>query len=61
VRWFVPATRLQLRLRRAALAAARLPLADRLVAAALVGKPTALIADLAGRQDAPALTAGGTT
>jgi 2-polyprenyl-6-methoxyphenol hydroxylase-like FAD-dependent oxidoreductase len=58
VRWFVPSTRTQLRLRHAALAAARLPLAERLVATALVGKPTALIAELAGRTAAPTLTAG---
>lgn len=55
VRWFVPSTRSQLWLRRAAFAAARLPVADRLLAAALVGKPTAIIADLAGRRAAPRL------
>lgn len=49
VRWFVPATRTQLRLRHVALALARLPFTDRLVASALVGKPTALIANLASR------------
>ncbi|GIJ45187.1 FAD-dependent oxidoreductase [Virgisporangium aliadipatigenens] len=43
VRWFAPTTRGRLRLRRAALAAARLPLADRLFANALVGKPSAVI------------------
>ncbi|WP_344129458.1 FAD-dependent oxidoreductase [Luedemannella flava] len=48
VRWFVPSTRSQLWLRRAAFAAARLPVADRLVAASLVGKPSAVIAELAG-------------
>ncbi|GAB1692867.1 FAD-dependent monooxygenase [Krasilnikovia sp. M28-CT-15] len=55
VRWFVPTTRTQLRLRHAALAAARLPIADRLVATALIGKPTAIIADLADRAHRPAL------
>ncbi|TDB72293.1 FAD-dependent oxidoreductase [Micromonospora sp. KC723] len=42
-RWFVPATRGGLRLRRAGLALAGLPLADRLVAAAVVGRPTRLV------------------
>ena len=55
VRWFVPSTRSQLWLRRAAFAAARLPVADRLLAATLVGKPTTIIADLAGRRAAPTL------
>ncbi|PRY20195.1 FAD-dependent monooxygenase [Pseudosporangium ferrugineum] len=48
-RWFLPATRLQRWLRRVSLSLAGLPIADRLVAGALVGKPTAMIADVAGR------------
>jgi 2-polyprenyl-6-methoxyphenol hydroxylase-like FAD-dependent oxidoreductase len=47
-RWFVPTTRAQQWLRRAALGAARLPLADRLVGAALVGKRSAVVTELAG-------------
>ncbi|GIH68595.1 FAD-dependent oxidoreductase [Sphaerimonospora thailandensis] len=42
-RWFVPASAWQLGVRRAALKLARLPLLDRYLAAALVGKSTALI------------------
>lgn len=49
-RWFVPATRWQLRLRHAAVALTGLPFADRIAAAALIGKPAALIAD-AGRAE----------
>lgn len=45
-RWFLPASPLQLRARWAALHLARLPLLDRCVAAALAGKPTALITNL---------------
>ncbi|TDC78884.1 FAD-dependent oxidoreductase [Micromonospora sp. KC606] len=45
-RWFVPATRGGLRLRRAALVLARLPLTDRLAAGAVVGRPTTVIAEL---------------
>ncbi|UQU62613.1 FAD-dependent monooxygenase [Couchioplanes caeruleus] len=48
-RWFLPATRTQRWLRRASLALAGLPVADRLVAGALVGKPTAMIAEQARR------------
>ena len=47
-RWFVPSARWQLRLRHAAVALTGLPFADRIAAAALIGKPAALIAD-AGR------------
>jgi 2-polyprenyl-6-methoxyphenol hydroxylase-like FAD-dependent oxidoreductase len=61
VRWFVPSTRGQWRLRRAAFAAARLPLADRLLAVALVGKPTAIIADLSRREARPTLVTDHTT
>ncbi|GGQ73934.1 FAD-dependent monooxygenase [Couchioplanes azureus] len=51
-RWFLPATRTRLRLRRAALALAGLPLADRLAATAIAGKPSALVTELAaGRPD----------
>jgi 2-polyprenyl-6-methoxyphenol hydroxylase-like FAD-dependent oxidoreductase len=49
-RWFVPATRWQLRLRHAAVALTGLPFADRIAAATLIGKPAALIAD-AGRAE----------
>ncbi|MFI7634139.1 FAD-dependent monooxygenase [Nonomuraea sp. NPDC049400] len=45
-RWFIPATTRQLRLRRAALKLARFPVIDRYVAAALVGKSTAVITNL---------------
>ncbi|HEY3684712.1 MAG TPA: FAD-dependent oxidoreductase [Streptosporangiaceae bacterium] len=41
VRWFLPASRLQLRARHAMLRIARLPLIDRLIATGLAGKPTA--------------------
>ncbi len=42
-RWFLPTTAGELRIRRAALALARLPLVDRYVAAQLIGKPTAIV------------------
>lgn len=42
-RWFLPASGLQLRIRRATLRMARLPIVDRYVAAQLAGKSTALI------------------
>jgi 2-polyprenyl-6-methoxyphenol hydroxylase-like FAD-dependent oxidoreductase len=45
-RWFLPASGLQLRARRAALRLARLPIIDRYVAALPAGKPTALITNL---------------
>jgi 2-polyprenyl-6-methoxyphenol hydroxylase-like FAD-dependent oxidoreductase len=57
-RWFVPTTRAQLWLRRVALGAAGLPLADRLVGAALVGKPSAVVTELAGRAKVRPRTAG---
>jgi 2-polyprenyl-6-methoxyphenol hydroxylase-like FAD-dependent oxidoreductase len=44
--WFIPATTRQLRLRRAALKLARLPVIDRYVAGALAGKSTAIITNL---------------
>ncbi|MEU4429010.1 FAD-dependent oxidoreductase, partial [Actinoplanes sp. NPDC024001] len=44
-RWFVPATRTQRWLRRTALRSAGLPLADRLLATAVVGKRSALPRD----------------
>lgn len=56
VRWFVPATRTQRWLRHVAFAAAGLPVVDRIVAGALVGKPTAIIADLTSRAARPTLT-----
>lgn len=45
-RWFLPASALQLRLRRATLRLAGLPVLDRYVAALLAGKSTALITEL---------------
>jgi 2-polyprenyl-6-methoxyphenol hydroxylase-like FAD-dependent oxidoreductase len=45
-RWFLPASRVQLAVRRAVLRLARLPLMDRYVASVLAGKPTALVTDL---------------
>ncbi|MGH3757380.1 FAD-dependent monooxygenase [Actinophytocola sp.] len=45
-RWFLPATPGQRRIRRAALRMARLPVLDRLVAAIVAGKSTALIRNL---------------
>ncbi|GAA4205822.1 FAD-dependent monooxygenase [Actinocatenispora rupis] len=45
-RWFVPSTTRQVRIRRAVLRLARLPLVDRYVAATLAGKSTALITNL---------------
>lgn len=47
-RWFLPATPAQLRVRRAALWLARLPVLDRLVASVVGGKSTALIRELHG-------------
>lgn len=44
-RWFLPTSALQLRIRRATLRMARLPVVDRYVAALLAGKSTALIRD----------------
>ncbi len=49
-RWFLPATRGQLRIRRAALRMARLPMVDRIVTTMVAGKPTALVDNL--RDDA---------
>lgn len=43
VRWFIPATTSQLRIRRAALKLARLPIIDRYVAGALAGRSSAII------------------
>lgn len=45
-RWFLPASALQLRVRRAVLRTANLPVIDRYVAAILAGKSTALITNL---------------
>ena len=45
-RWFLPASPLQLRIRRAALRAGRLPVVNKYVAGVLVGKSTGLIANL---------------
>ncbi len=44
-RWFLPRSPVELRVRRAMLALSRLPGLDRLVAHALAGKPTAVVAD----------------
>lgn len=57
-RWFLPASALQLRVRRAALRMARLPMIDRYVAAALAGKSTALITNLRQAGGSPQLTDG---
>lgn len=48
-RWFLPATRGQLRIRRAALHLAQLPAFDRLVGAIVAGKSTGLIRNLHDR------------
>ena len=48
-RWFLPATRAQLRIRRAALHLAQLPALDRLVGAIVAGKSTGLIRNLRDR------------
>lgn len=45
-RWFLPASKMQLRVRRAALLLARVPLVDRYVATTLAGKSTAVIKEL---------------
>ena len=45
-RWFLPASPTQLRIRHAALKAARLPLVDRWVAGVLAGKSSALIKNM---------------
>jgi 2-polyprenyl-6-methoxyphenol hydroxylase-like FAD-dependent oxidoreductase len=52
-RWFLPATTGELRIRRAALALARLPIFDRYVAAALVGKSSAVITNLRAARRSP--------
>ena len=46
-RWFLPASATQVRVRRAALLLARVPVIDRYVAATIVGKPIPLVTDLA--------------
>jgi 2-polyprenyl-6-methoxyphenol hydroxylase-like FAD-dependent oxidoreductase len=56
VRWFLPESVLQLRVRRAALRLANLPVFDRYVAAALAGKSTALIRNLRHAGDTPLAT-----
>lgn len=45
-RWFLPESRLQLRLRRLMIAASRLPVVDRLVAVSIAGKSSAIIRQL---------------
>ncbi|SDK75905.1 hypothetical protein SAMN04487820_11274 [Actinopolyspora mzabensis] len=55
-RWFLPASRLQLRLRRAMLRLARLPVIGRYVATTLTGKSTSLIEKLRRTGDSPRLT-----
>jgi hypothetical protein len=45
-RWFLPESVAQLRIRRAALRVAQLPLINRYVAGILAGKSSALVADL---------------
>jgi 2-polyprenyl-6-methoxyphenol hydroxylase-like FAD-dependent oxidoreductase len=56
-RWFLPATRRQLRIRRIALKLGRLPLLNRYLAAALVGKSTGLITELHASRPEEAATA----
>lgn len=56
VRWFIPANQRQIWVRRAGLKLARLPIADRLVAGALTGKPTAVIAEVNAARRRAALT-----
>lgn len=51
-RWFLPTSPTQLRVRRAALLAARLPVVNRYVAAVVAGKSTALIRNLRASADA---------
>ncbi|TNC26476.1 FAD-dependent oxidoreductase [Amycolatopsis alkalitolerans] len=51
VQWFLPGSRLQLRMRRIALKLARLPGIDRYVAGTLAGKSTTLIGQLAQARD----------
>lgn len=53
-RWFLPASPLQLRMRRAALRLARVPVFDRYVAAVLAGKSTALIKNMSRADGTPA-------
>jgi hypothetical protein len=58
VRWFLPANRRQLRIRHVALKLGRLPLLDRYLSAALVGKSAGLISELpASRPEEPAAAA----
>jgi 2-polyprenyl-6-methoxyphenol hydroxylase-like FAD-dependent oxidoreductase len=52
-RWFLPESTLQLRIRRAALGMARLPVINRYVAAMIAGKSTALITNLHHAESAP--------
>lgn len=52
-KWFLPASTRQLRIRRAVLRLARLPVVDRYVAAALAGKSTAVIAKLRANTPVP--------
>ncbi|MFD0903626.1 FAD-dependent monooxygenase [Actinomadura sediminis] len=52
-RWFLPATPLQLRTRRVALRLARLPVADRGIAALLAGESTSLIRDMSRAEGTP--------
>lgn len=54
-RWFVPASTTQLRVRRAALRLARLPVLDRYVAGALAGKSSAVVTNLARAREDRAL------
>lgn len=53
-RWFLPSTTTQLRVRRAALALARLPGVDRFVAGAVAGKSSALVTNLRAEHTGPA-------
>jgi hypothetical protein len=55
-RWFLPESALQLRVRRAVLRMANLPVINRYVAAILAGKSTSLIKNLRQSGGSPRLT-----
>ncbi|WP_046470999.1 FAD-dependent monooxygenase [Allosalinactinospora lopnorensis] len=58
VRWFLPDSRMRLRVRRIAMKLARVPGVDRYVASALAGKPTAIIRELDATRRGPERAAG---
>lgn len=53
VRWFLPKSPAELRVRRVALKLVRMPGADRYIAGLLAGKPAAIIAELGARTSVP--------